>query len=253
MLDRWLAPTNRRLVPQMRFHLAQAPRCRAGYTTWACADPRARPTTSGFCFTRVGRSAATGEVHGRGGDAPSGGDGSGSAGGAADAGGPGCAASAREAVEPGPRPTRASGPPRSRTSWHGRSACSSSAASADRAADPIRPRLTHASALRCWRADARPLLLALSRLRCPDRFRYLVRLARQPVRTICGSPKTRDVWCLRLLLERRQRRQGARRGESQVHVARVTHDNLMLDTSFRLDFNSAFPAGPARPHGLAFK
>jgi selenium binding protein SBP56 len=42
-------------------------------------------------------------------------------------------------------------------------------------------------------------------------------------------------------------------GDHRVHVARVTRNNLHLDPRFQLDFNTAFPTGPARPHGVAFK
>jgi selenium-binding protein 1 len=42
-------------------------------------------------------------------------------------------------------------------------------------------------------------------------------------------------------------------GDHKVHVARVEHNNLHLDPRFRLDFNTAFRTGPARPHGVAFK
>jgi selenium-binding protein 1 len=42
-------------------------------------------------------------------------------------------------------------------------------------------------------------------------------------------------------------------GDHKVHVARVTRNNLHLDRRFQLDFNPAFPSGPARPHGVAFK
>jgi selenium-binding protein 1 len=42
-------------------------------------------------------------------------------------------------------------------------------------------------------------------------------------------------------------------GDHKVHVARVTARDLVLDPKFRLDFNSAFLAGAARPHGVAFK
>lgn len=45
-------------------------------------------------------------------------------------------------------------------------------------------------------------------------------------------------------------------GDHKVHVIKVTHDTLTLDTRFNLDFNKAFkhkyPAG-ARPHGIAMK
>lgn len=42
-------------------------------------------------------------------------------------------------------------------------------------------------------------------------------------------------------------------GDHLVHVARVTNKELVLDTRFKLDFNTAFATGPARPHGMAFK
>ena len=42
-------------------------------------------------------------------------------------------------------------------------------------------------------------------------------------------------------------------GDHKVHVARVTRHSLALDPAFDLDFNVAFPTGPARPHGLAMK
>jgi len=42
-------------------------------------------------------------------------------------------------------------------------------------------------------------------------------------------------------------------GAHKIHVARVTHDDLILDTRFQLDFNSAFETGPARPHGVAIR
>jgi len=42
-------------------------------------------------------------------------------------------------------------------------------------------------------------------------------------------------------------------GDHKVHVLKVTHDSLTEDTRFHLDFNTAFPSGPARPHGLAMK
>ena len=42
-------------------------------------------------------------------------------------------------------------------------------------------------------------------------------------------------------------------GDHKIHVALVTRENLVLDPRFQLDFNSAFPSGPARPHGMAFK
>lgn len=42
-------------------------------------------------------------------------------------------------------------------------------------------------------------------------------------------------------------------GDHKVHVLKVTHDTLSEDTRFKLDFNTAFSTGPARPHGLAVK
>jgi len=42
-------------------------------------------------------------------------------------------------------------------------------------------------------------------------------------------------------------------GDHKVHVVKVTHDTLTEDTRFKLDFNTAFPTGPARPHGIAMK
>lgn len=42
-------------------------------------------------------------------------------------------------------------------------------------------------------------------------------------------------------------------GDHLIHVAKVTHDRLAPDSRFRLDFNTAFKTGPARPHGLAMK
>src|SRR2546421_11349181 len=42
-------------------------------------------------------------------------------------------------------------------------------------------------------------------------------------------------------------------GDHKIHVARVTHDDLALDTRFELDFNTAFATGPARPHGIAIQ
>jgi selenium-binding protein 1 len=42
-------------------------------------------------------------------------------------------------------------------------------------------------------------------------------------------------------------------GDHKVHVAKVTAKDLVLDPKFRLDFNNAFIAGAARPHGVAFK
>ena len=42
-------------------------------------------------------------------------------------------------------------------------------------------------------------------------------------------------------------------GDHKVHVIKVYKDHLALDPSFNLDFNTAFPTGPARPHGVAMK
>ncbi len=41
-------------------------------------------------------------------------------------------------------------------------------------------------------------------------------------------------------------------GDHQVHVIKVTHNTLTLDTRFALDFNTAFEHR-ARPHGIAMK
>ena len=42
-------------------------------------------------------------------------------------------------------------------------------------------------------------------------------------------------------------------GDHKIHVAKVSQNNLVLDTKFNLDFNTAIPSGKARPHGVAFK
>ncbi|HEY2016656.1 MAG TPA: selenium-binding protein SBP56-related protein [Bryobacteraceae bacterium] len=42
-------------------------------------------------------------------------------------------------------------------------------------------------------------------------------------------------------------------GDHRVRVLKVSHNSLKEDTRFHLDFNTAFPTGPARPHGLAMK
>jgi len=42
-------------------------------------------------------------------------------------------------------------------------------------------------------------------------------------------------------------------GDHKVHVAKVFSNDLVLDAAFRLDFNTAFVTGPARPHGVAMK
>jgi selenium-binding protein 1 len=42
-------------------------------------------------------------------------------------------------------------------------------------------------------------------------------------------------------------------GDHKIHVAKLTANDLVLDSRFQLDFNKAVAAGPARPHGVAFK
>ena len=42
-------------------------------------------------------------------------------------------------------------------------------------------------------------------------------------------------------------------GDHHVHVIKVFNDHLELDPRFDIDFNKAFPTGPARPHGVAMK
>jgi selenium-binding protein 1 len=42
-------------------------------------------------------------------------------------------------------------------------------------------------------------------------------------------------------------------GDHHVRVIKVFRDRLQLDPRFDIDFNTAFPAGPARPHGVAMK
>jgi len=42
-------------------------------------------------------------------------------------------------------------------------------------------------------------------------------------------------------------------GDHKVHVAKVFPNDLVLDSAFKLDFNTAFVTGPARPHGVAMK
>jgi selenium-binding protein 1 len=42
-------------------------------------------------------------------------------------------------------------------------------------------------------------------------------------------------------------------GDHKIHVARISSNDLVLDTRFDLDFNTAFATGPARPHGIAIK
>ena len=42
-------------------------------------------------------------------------------------------------------------------------------------------------------------------------------------------------------------------GDHRVHVIKVSRNGLKLDRRFRLDFDTAFPTGPARPHGIEMK
>jgi hypothetical protein len=42
-------------------------------------------------------------------------------------------------------------------------------------------------------------------------------------------------------------------GDHKVHVLEVQRRKLQRDMRFNLDFNTAFPTGPARPHGIASK
>jgi hypothetical protein len=42
-------------------------------------------------------------------------------------------------------------------------------------------------------------------------------------------------------------------GDFKVHVLKVTPHSLRRDTRFNLDFSTAFPTGPARPHGIAVR
>ncbi len=42
-------------------------------------------------------------------------------------------------------------------------------------------------------------------------------------------------------------------GDHQVHVIKVSGKHLKLDPRFRLDFDTAFATGPARPHGIGMK
>ena len=44
-----------------------------------------------------------------------------------------------------------------------------------------------------------------------------------------------------------------REGDHRIHVANVKRDRLERDWRFDLDFNTALPTGPARPHGMAFR
>ncbi len=42
-------------------------------------------------------------------------------------------------------------------------------------------------------------------------------------------------------------------GDHKVHVIKVFRDRLELDPRFELDFDTEFPTGPARPHGIEMK
>jgi selenium-binding protein 1 len=42
-------------------------------------------------------------------------------------------------------------------------------------------------------------------------------------------------------------------GDHKVRVINVSEDSLEEDRKFQLDFNTAFPTGPARPHGIGMK
>jgi selenium-binding protein 1 len=42
-------------------------------------------------------------------------------------------------------------------------------------------------------------------------------------------------------------------GDHRVRVLDVSRNGMALDLRFDLDFNTAFPSGPARPHGMAIK
>jgi selenium-binding protein 1 len=42
-------------------------------------------------------------------------------------------------------------------------------------------------------------------------------------------------------------------GDHRVNVIKVFKNDLRLDTRFDLDFDTALPVGPARPHGMEMK
>jgi selenium-binding protein 1 len=42
-------------------------------------------------------------------------------------------------------------------------------------------------------------------------------------------------------------------GDHKIHVLKVRRHRLKRDARFDLDFNTVFPSGAARPHGVAFK
>ena len=42
-------------------------------------------------------------------------------------------------------------------------------------------------------------------------------------------------------------------GDHKVHVAQGDARYALRGHAFQLDFNTAFPTGPARPHGIAMK
>jgi selenium-binding protein 1 len=42
-------------------------------------------------------------------------------------------------------------------------------------------------------------------------------------------------------------------GDRKVHVLKIEPNRMTVDPRFKLDFNTAFPTGPARPHGFDMK
>jgi hypothetical protein len=42
-------------------------------------------------------------------------------------------------------------------------------------------------------------------------------------------------------------------GDRKVHVLKIEPNRISLDPRFQLDCNTAFPTGPARPHGIDMK
>ncbi len=44
-----------------------------------------------------------------------------------------------------------------------------------------------------------------------------------------------------------------REGDHRVHVIDVGKYTLTIGPAFDLDFDTAFPTGPSRPHGLAMR
>jgi hypothetical protein len=72
-----------------------------------------------------------------------------------------------------------------------------------------------------------------------------------------GDLSPRDQEPLRRSISARSRATSAsadfRASVSHATLASVSHRGLALDPRFDLDFDTAFPSGPARPHGLAMK